>query len=251
MSKPRTMPRQQFRILLFNVGYATALDGSLRNYFLRFYRYLYTPRNIIRRVRMAIYSMLEREKPDVCCFVEIHRNTKCIPHPHVYTCSDIDNKYGLDSVLRKMPFFRDNCNGFFSKGDLPFEKIYFKNGTKKLIYDIKLRPDLSLLLVHFSLDRRVRQRQTEELKQIINNRENVVLCGDFNIFRGQGELQSLARDCGLTIVNTPNQATFPAVNPTKALDLFLCSTSLKAPQVRVVQGIQASDHLPVLLEMEL
>lgn len=244
------MQPQRIRILLFNVGYATALDGSLRNYFLRFYRYLYTPQNILRKVRQAIYNLLEREKPDVCCFVEVHRRKGCLPHPHIYTCSDVDNKYGTDSVLRRLPFFRDNCNGFFSKGDLPFEKIYFKNGTKKLIYDIKLRDDLSLFLVHFSLDRRVRALQAEELKHIIKKRKNVVLCGDFNIFKGQKELESLADACGLRIVNTPNENTFPAVSPKKALDLFLCPKNMGFAQVKVIKGVHASDHLPVLLEME-
>ena len=132
------MPAQKFRILLFNVGYATALDGSIRDYLLRFYRYVYTPRQIVRKVRMAIYHLMQREQPDVCCFVEIHRRTGCVPHPHAYTCSDVDNKYGAASVLRRLPFFRDNCNGFFAKGDLAFEKVYFRNGTKKLIYDICL-----------------------------------------------------------------------------------------------------------------
>jgi hypothetical protein len=69
---------QRFRILLYNVGYATALDGSLRSYLLHFYRYIYTPRYIIRRVRQMIYSILQEQQPDVCCFVEIHRKKSCV-----------------------------------------------------------------------------------------------------------------------------------------------------------------------------
>lgn len=245
------MSSQRFRILLFNVGYATALDGSLRNYVLHFYRYLYTPRTIIRKVRQAIYYLMEREKPDVCCFVEIHRKIGCVPHPHVYTSGDIENKYGLHSMLRRLPFFRDNCNGFFAKGDLPFDKYYFKNGTKKLIYEIKLREDISLFLVHFSLDRAVRQRQCEELKELIRSRKHAVLCGDFNIFKGTGELEALADACDLKIVNSPSEATFPAVHPTKTLDLFLCPKNMVHAQARVLKGVHASDHLPVLLEMEM
>ncbi len=245
------MSNQRFRILLFNVGYATALNGSLRDYLLKFYRYLYTPRSVIRRVRQAIYHLLQREKPDVACFVEIHRKTGCVPHPHVYTCSDIGNKYGERSPLRRMPFFRDNCNGFFAKGDLPFDKIYFKNGTKKLIYEIKLREDVSLMLVHFSLDREVRKRQCGELKVIVKARRNVILCGDFNIFRGRSELEQLAEDCDLRIVNAADEPTFPASRPTKTLDLFLCPKHIRFAETRVLRGVHASDHLPVMLEMEL
>ena len=244
------MHSQRFRILLFNVGYATALDGSVRNYLLQFYRYLYTPQYILRQVRQVIYHLLQKEQPDVCCFIEIHKKHGNVPHPHVYTSSDVDNKYGMHSVLRKLPFFRDNCNGFFAKGDLPHRKIYFKNGTKKLIYEILLRDDLSLFLVHFSLERRVRRLQCDELRHIIQSRKNVILCGDFNIFRGQKELESLARDCGLVIMNAPGAGTFPAVNPRKALDLFLCPPHLQA-HARVIPDIKASDHLPVMLEVSI
>ena len=245
------MSTQKFRILLFNVGYATALDGSLRNYLLRFYRYLYTPRRIIRQVRQAIFLLLKKVQPDVCCFVEIHRKTGSVPHPHVYTSHDMANKYGLHSVLRRLPFFRDNCNGFFAKGACSFQKMYFKNGTKKLIYEIKLREDVSLLLVHFSLERRVRRLQVAELHDIIKARKNVILCGDFNIFKGRSELEELAEECDLRIVNSPSDVTFPAVNPTKSLDLFLCPKHIKNAHATVLKGVHASDHLPVLLELEM
>ncbi len=244
------MSAQKFRILLLNVGYGTALDGSVRDYLLRVYRYLYTPRQIMRKVRQAIHGLMQREEPDVCCFVEIHGKSGCIPHPYVYACSDVANKYGARSVLRKLPFFRDNCNGFYSKDDVAFEKVYFKSGTKKLIYAIKLRPDLSLLIVHFSLNRRVRAKQCEELKEIIDARENVIVCGDFNIFRGTGELQKLADACDLQIIS-PEDATFPSVKPRKTLDLFLCPRAMGDVSARVMQDVQASDHLPVMLEMTL
>ncbi|MES2122591.1 MAG: transglutaminase family protein, partial [Chlamydiota bacterium] len=45
----------------------------------------------------------------------------------------------------------------------------------------------------------------KELKQIIKSRPNVILCGDFNIFRGRKEIESLARDCNLQIVNSPSE----------------------------------------------
>jgi exonuclease III len=242
---------QRFRILLYNVGYATALDGSLRSYLLHFYRYIYTPRYIIRRVRQMIYSILQEQQPDVCCFVEIHRKKSCVPHPHAYAQFDVENKYGQSSVLRRLPFFRDNCNGFYAKNTLDFQKIFLKHGTKKLIYEIKLRPDTSLFLVHFSLEKRVRAKQCEELKEIVQSRENAIVCGDFNIFKGTGELESLAQDCGLRIVNTPGEATFPAVNPKRALDLFLCPEHVQFAEVKVLSDCKGSDHLPVMLELEL
>lgn len=244
------MRSQRFRILLYNVGYETALDGSLRQYLLHFHRYFYTPRTVIRRVRKAIYGLLEREKPDVACFVELHGKKRSLPHPHAYSCSDVEAKYGLPRGLRRLPFFRDNCNGFMAREHLPFEKRYFRRGAKKLIYEIKLRDNLSLILVHFSVHRRVRRSQCRELQEFIGTRKKVILCGDFNIFRGPEELQALADACDLRIVNTPGDATFPSAHPRKALDLFLCPREMANARATVLERVHASDHLPVLLEMD-
>ncbi len=243
------MQKKPLRILLFNVGYATALDGTLRDYLLRFYRYLYTPRRIIRRVRQAVFHLMQSKKPDVCCFVEIHKEHGFLRHPRAYREESIENKYGLHSLLRLLPFFRDNCNGFFAKKKLPFREHYLRNGTKKLVYEIALRPDASLLLAHFSLNRAVRQEQCAELRTLIGKRRNVILCGDFNIFGGFDELKRFADSCNLRIVNAPSQATFPAVHPRKALDLFLCPKDAGHPSVTVLDSVHVSDHLPVMLEV--
>lgn len=236
-----------YRILLMNLGYATGIDGSASSYLLRWYRYLYTPRWIIRQIRQSMYQLLHREHPDLCCFVEIHHKHGFVPHPHAYT-SHIDVKYGWRSPLRFLPFFRDNCNGFFSHHPLKFTKRYFRSGTKKLIYDIELGNGLNLLLVHFSLRAETRRKQCRELKTILQGRTNVILCGDFNTLRGPRELHTLAKACNLRIVNA-RTPTFPAVHPRKALDLFLCPKAMTGVKAEVLESVQLSDHLPVMLEV--
>lgn len=235
------------RILLFNVGYGTGLNGSLRSYLLQGYRYLYTPRYIIRQVRQSLYNLMTREKPDLCCFVEVHRKHGFIPHPHAYHFHAAV-KYGRFSPLRLLPFFKDNCNAFCSEKPLHFSRQYFKNGTKKLVFEIDLPNRLKLILVHFALRESTRKRQCEELKKIINGRKNIIVCGDFNVFKGASELHNLAETCGLKIVNSHSH-TFPAVNPKKALDLFLCPKEMEGVSARVLKDVQVSDHLPVLLEV--
>ncbi len=230
-----------------NLGYGTGLDGSLKSYLTQWYRYFYTPQRIIRQVRQSIYALLNREHPDLCCFVEIHHKQGFVPHPHAYT-SHINNKYGRFSWLRHIPFFRDNCNGFFSQHPLQFTKHYFTNGTKKLIYEIDTGNGFSLLLAHFSLNRSVRALQFAELRSMIGGRENVIVCGDFNVFRGTRELHALAQSCNLKIVNAHSR-TFPAAHPAMALDLFLCPKTMEDVSARVLKDIQVSDHLPVMLEI--
>lgn len=217
------------------------------DYILRWYRYLFTPQIIIERIRHSIYQLLHRERPDICCFIEIHKNHGFIPHPHAFF-SHIDNKYGLRSILRWIPFFRDNCNGFFSQHPLHFRKRYFKNGTKKLVYEIDLGRNITLFLAHFALRRDVRRKQSQELRQMLKECTDVIVCGDFNAFEGVKELRSLAESCDLHIINP--SPTFPAVLPRKALDLFLCSKTLHNPSAHVLQDVQMSDHLPVILEID-
>jgi hypothetical protein len=241
------MATKPYRVLLYNIGYGTGLTGSMRDYFLRFYRYIYTPRAIIRKVRQSIYMLMNRVQPDLCCFVEVHRRHGFVPHPHAFR-SHIDNKYGRFSILRFLPFFRDNCNGFFCHGQLKFQKRYFRHGTKKLIYDIDLGHGIGLLLVHFSLKPATRQKQCEDLKEILWGRPNTIVCGDFNTFRGTTELQQLAEECGLRIVNAA-QPTFPATKPEKALDLFLCPKNFTMAKATVFTDVKVSDHLPVMLEV--
>lgn len=238
------------RILLYNVGYATELDGSLKSYLFGFWHYLYTPPRVVKRVRQSIYSILSAYKPDLCCFVEIHSRHGFL-RPRLYAFHDIEVKYDQESYLVKAPFFRDNCNGFYARRKFAFRKLYFKHGTKRLIYEIELRPHLRLLLAHFSLEKEVRKKQFQELRRIIETGSPAIVCGDFNIFDGFAELEALSRACNLRIVNTKANATYPAKHPSKVLDLFLCPPQVRYPKVTVLQGIQESDHLPVVLEMEL
>lgn len=235
------------RILLYNVGYGTGLNGSLKSYLLQGYRYLYTPRRIIRQVRQSLYNLLSREKPDLCCFVEVHRKHGFIPHPKSYHFH-ADVKYGRRSPLRFLPFFRDNCNAFCAEKPLHFHRQYFKSGTKKLIFEISLPNDIKLLMVHFALRESTRRKQCQELKAIINGRKNIIVCGDFNVFKGARELHDLAESCGLKIVNSHSH-TFPAFKPKNALDLFLCPKDMEGVTARVLSDVQVSDHLPVLLEV--
>ncbi|MBI3619341.1 endonuclease/exonuclease/phosphatase family protein [Candidatus Peregrinibacteria bacterium] len=245
------METQPFRILLYNIGYCTELDGSFTDYFLHFYRYFYTPRRILREVARGLNSLVDRVQPDLCCFAEIHRGRRSAPRLHSLTFHAIDNKYGRKSWLRHLPFFRNNCNGIFSQRPVSYRKSYFKNGTKKLMYEVKLENGTCLLFAHFSLRAATRRKQFVELKEIVAKHDDVILCGDFNTLSHPEELQKFARGSGLKIINPQSEATYPAIHPTKDIDLFLCSKHIHLRALHVLHEVKLSDHLPVLLEMEL
>ncbi len=238
------------KVLLLNAGYCSGLDGSYKDYILHGSRYLRTPRSIIEAVETSINSLIQDEQPDICCFLELNKHSALIQDLRDYPCYDVDTKYGTQSILRHLPFFRHNCNGFFAREEVPYKKYYFKNGAKKLIYELDIGQDISLLMCHFSLAGAVRQEQFNELKSIIKNRERSILCGDFNIFRGTQEIDELINECNLHPV-TAYAPTFPAVSPSKAFDLFLCTNNLHITRCEVVRDFKGSDHLPVILEFKM
>ena len=52
-----------YRILLLNLGYETGLDGSLRGYLTRSWRYLHTPRAVIDAVHSGFRELIENVRP--------------------------------------------------------------------------------------------------------------------------------------------------------------------------------------------
>ncbi len=121
------------KVLLLNAGYCAGLDGSYHDYIFHSSRYLHTPQKIMQAVESSIFSLVSREQPDICCFLELHKHSALIQDLREYRCHDVENKYGINSLLRHLPFFSRNCNGFFSRKNVPFKKYFFEKGTKKLM----------------------------------------------------------------------------------------------------------------------
>ena len=239
-----------YKILLTNFEYGTGLNGSFYDYCRSFYRYLYCPSGTQKKSLGALKRLIEREQPDLSCIVEMGtRQMPALKDDH-YAYSDIENKYGANSLLRKLPLFKNRSNAFLSKKKLAFAQHFFKYGTKKLIYEIFLNKNTSLFLAHFSLNRKTRQKQFEEIKALIKDKKRVIVCGDFNIFKGFGELRSLIKKSRLKIANQTTDWTFPACRPTRALDLFIHSDTISVKNLRVAPD-QFSDHSAVILEIDL
>lgn len=235
------------KLLLLNLGYCSGLDGSMHDYVFHGPRYLHTPSRIAAAVENAVMQLVHTEEPDICCFLEMHKKSALVKDLREFPCHDVEDKYGMKSLLRCLPFFRDNCNGFFARTDVPYAKRFFRKGTKKLIYELSIG-DATLLMCHFSLSPAVRAKQFRELESMIGSRTKVILCGDFNIFHGTGELHELMSVCNLTSVR--HSPTFPSIHPKRTLDLFLCTPDIHVTRCETVQSFHGSDHLPVVLEFQ-
>jgi endonuclease/exonuclease/phosphatase family metal-dependent hydrolase len=85
----------------------------------------------------------------------------------------------------------------------------------------------------------------------VDQRERVVVCGDFNAYNGLEELEMLAAECGLDLHN-PGETVPPrpldgVVTETRTLDLFLTSPEIEVTRCDVIP-VQISDHRPIVLE---
>jgi len=237
-----------FKILLLNLAYCTEQNGSLLRYLIKLNRFFYLPKKVENRVLYNLKNIIATEKPDLIYLLEINKGKqiKALINEE-YFFHDIKTKYGEKSILRKLPFFRRKSSAFVSKHKLTFKYHFLKNGTKKLVHEISLPGNISLLTAHFSLNKKVRAKQFKEIHELIPGTDKKIICGDFNIFGGVKELAYLLQKSGLGIAQ--QQATFPAFKPKKPLDLFLITKNIKA-KTEVLKN-QLSDHLPVTLKISL
>lgn len=247
-----------YTILFSNIGYARGIDGSLQQHIGRVGRHFYCAVPVQEQVLAQLRAIMAAENPDLCCFVEIdsgslhsarHNQLRALLNDE-YRHHDIADKYGHNSLLGRLPLHAGKSNAFVARHDLPFSRLYFRHGTKRLIYRLALPDGIILYFAHFSLQKDVRVRQFEEVRgHILNETRPVILLADFNISQGFGELRPLLDDTGLVVLNREDEHTFTFHRRRQALDLCLCSKAL-APRIdlRIVPQ-PFSDHHALLLRL--
>jgi endonuclease/exonuclease/phosphatase family metal-dependent hydrolase len=246
------------KILMSNLGYARGINGSLIHHVRYGHRHFYCPQPVQEKILQQLRALVEQEDPDICCFVEIDKGSLGTANFNQldallcekYHFSNVENKYGAASPLRKFPLTRGKSNGFMAKRRLHYETVYFTHGTKKLIYKIILGPNLTLYFAHFSLKKPVRMQQIAQTGQLIKETPGeVIFMGDFNIHSGTGELKPLFDD-GLVLLNREGEHTFRFHRTQMLLDVCLVSPGL-APRssLRIVPQ-PYSDHAALLLDLQ-
>jgi endonuclease/exonuclease/phosphatase family metal-dependent hydrolase len=241
----------EMKILLYNLAYCTGVDGSTHKYISHGLRHFV---GSLRRRKTHIndlHTIIEREQPDVCCFVEVDSDSPLIDRLlHKYKYTDISNKYRAGSIFSKAPFYKKKSLCILSKFPFGVQRHYFTHGFKRLLTEAKFHNGFSLFLSHNSLRPWVRKRQFHLISLLAGDgRKKVITCGDYNILAGTHELEPL-RKRGMKLANNPTDFTFPAHRPRKTLDVFLCSDDIRVKRIRALKDVRLSDHLPVVLEVE-
>ncbi len=252
-----------YKILFSNIGYAKGIGGSLRQHIGLFGRHFYCSVPAQEQVLAQLKKIIETENPDLCCFVEIDSGSFHSAQFNQiealldasYSFHDIADKYGYQSLLSRLPMHRGKSNALLAKNSLPFERLYFRNGTKRLIYNITLPPEIPgnihVFFAHFSLNKKVRSRQFEEVRKIIlDTPGETILLADFNIFQGFKELTPLLHTEDLIVMSKESDPTFTFSGRRLALDLCLCSRPLASRLSLRIVPQPFSDHSALLVEVD-
>src|SRR2546421_44911 len=114
------MRMAEHKILLSNLGYMRGINGALSHHLRYAHRHFYCSVTAQKKALQQLAAILEREDPDICCFVEIDKGSSGSANfnqlealvNEKYHFSDIENKYGQKSLLRSLPFSRGKSNAF-------------------------------------------------------------------------------------------------------------------------------------------
>lgn len=244
-------------ILLSNLGYLRGFHGGLAHHLRYAHRHVFCSRDVQEESLAQLVQIIERETPDICCFVEIDKGSSDLRNFNQlealvnerYSFFDIENKYAPTSRLRHLPLTRGKSNGFIAKCSFPYEKLYFNSGTKRLIYKLELG-FATVFFAHFSLKKAVRAEQLLEIRKLVHATPGeIILLGDFNIHAGFSELAPLLHENHLIVLNREDAPTFKFHRLELALDLCICTKGI-APRVDLKIIPQPySDHEALLLRI--
>ncbi|OHV08369.1 endonuclease/exonuclease/phosphatase family protein [Kushneria phosphatilytica] len=108
---------------------------------------------------------------------------------------------------------------------------------------------LHIFVAHLALGMRARNMQLDYLSELVDPLHHVVVMGDLNCTLEQ--LHAHKRFCrALDLRHTPTIPSYPAWQPTRALDHILLSSSL-TPHNPQALAPMFSDHLPLAVDVQL
>ncbi len=109
--------------------------------------------------------------------------------------------------------------------------------------------EIMVVLLHLSLGERSRQQQLEYVANLIDGVQHVIVMGDMNSPVSKLLLETPLADTEL-VPPEEMRPTYPAWQPSLALDHVLCSPSLRVHDYDVLD-CQVSDHRPVAVQLSL
>lgn len=107
---------------------------------------------------------------------------------------------------------------------------------------------VTIVIAHLALGKRTRMQQLQYLADLLQDRDNAVLMGDFNA--STAWLLESSPLANTQLSSQVTMHTYPSWRPKKDLDHILVTPSLKVSNYRVLQD-RVSDHLPVAMDISI
>ena len=146
------------KIVLYNIGYSTGLKGSFRDYFLKFWRYLWVSKDTV----IKIAKFLRKQNADVICLLEtdvgslrnhFRSQVKTIVRKLRVGFSQTSPKYRPNSWFNKLPFIDKQHDAILSRRPGKVIQHYLKNGMDTLVQEFVIN-NISIFTVHLGLLRK-------------------------------------------------------------------------------------------------
>src|SRR3989338_5241896 len=251
------------KLVCYNVEYCEGMEGLWYQY-LEFWKLFFPPKNLdreiiqaLKKLNLDILALVEvdtgsfRSKRDEVLFFEhklrMHSFVEKIKYPFT----------GWLKLFHYVPILNKQANAIITKYKITKVKYHlFHEGTKRVVIqaDVDTPKKVSLLLAHLSLSQSEREKQTDELINIVNSIKNpVILMGDFNTFNGVDEIKKLMKKTHLKDKAKLDKyslgMTQPSWHPSRRLDYVLVSKGIKVKKYQVLD-FPFSDHLPLYVEFD-
>lgn len=110
---------------------------------------------------------------------------------------------------------------------------------------------VTVFCTHFGLDAQERVGQAGELAALVNVCDCPrIVCADFNEESDGAAVMELIKSAGLVDAAAGGPPTFNSESPSHRIDMILCDPSVRVCSFEV-PDTQASDHLPLIADVEL
>ena len=241
------------RFLLYNIRYGAGIGSKFHlpvpyaGYLKRSTDNFDQITEFIRKASPDIVGLVEVDsgsfRVDKCCQAE--SLARQLDYNHI-----VESKYREGSVVQLVPVLCNQGNALLSRKEILEHRFhFFKRGVKRLVIEARTE-DVTVFLVHLSLTYRNRQYQLEQLFQMVRQVQGpIIVAGDFNVLRGDRELELFLAATGLRNANNEGCPSHPSRAPTRQLDYILYSPDLTVRKFSIPK-VKFSDHAPLICDFE-
>ena len=161
------------------------------------------------------------------------------------------SKYSSASMAQKVPVMNKQGNAILTNQEIKAQRFhYFREGIKRLVIELELE-EFTVFLAHLSIKFRHRHYQLQDLHTMIKTlKKPVIVAGDFNVLRGDRELELFMSATGLKSANSNGEPSHPSRLPHRQLDYIFYSQQIRIDNFQIPQ-VKLSDHAPLICDFEI